>query len=166
MIKALVDTNVFLEIINLREFHREAGEIIETARKRDFLACVATHQVTTIAYYARKSLSRQDEFRALMSELLGFLHVIPVSASNLKEALYSRITDFEDAVLESAALHDGADFIVTRNAKDFKDSRVKALSPAQFLKLLSDEAESAGLIREPTPSYRTRPRRRRKAKVA
>jgi hypothetical protein len=43
---------------------------------------------------------------------------------------------------------------------------VKALSPAQFLKLLSDEAESAGLIREPTPSYRTRPRRRRKAKVA
>lgn len=166
MIKALVDTNVFLDFIKLREFHREAGEILEAARGGAFLACVATHQVTTIAYYARKSLPRQEDFRVAIANLLEFIHVMPVNTPDLSEALDSRITDYEDAVLENVAARNNVDYIVTRNMKDFKNSRVPALSPVQFLKLLSHEAKDTDLVSEPAPSYHTRPRSRRKTKVA
>ena len=45
----------------------------------------------------------------------------------------NRIADFEDAVLEQAALLSGAEAIITRNAKDFSNSPVKVLDPKQFL---------------------------------
>ena len=42
--------------------------------------------------------------------------------------------DFEDAVVDAVAERSGASYIVTRNIKDFADSAVPAILPADFLK--------------------------------
>lgn len=161
MIRAVIDTNVILDFVKVREFHEEAGRILESAFAHSFKACVAAHQVTTIAYYMGRAAPSREDFRATVSEMLGHFDVFPVNRKHLDAAIRSAITDFEDAVLEETAAENGVDYIVTRNMKDFKKSRVTALSPAQFLKLLSTESEYPNLIRESAPSYRTRPRRRR-----
>ena len=48
-------------------------------------------------------------------------------------------SDFEDAVQYSTALLSQMDYIITRNAKDFKASEVPAISPEDFFALLEPE---------------------------
>lgn len=42
--------------------------------------------------------------------------------------------DFEDCLQESCAYVNKLDYIITRNIKDFSNSRVKAILPEEFVK--------------------------------
>jgi hypothetical protein len=42
-------------------------------------------------------------------------------------------SDFEDAVTASTAIREYADYIITRNAKDFTNSPVPVINPIDFL---------------------------------
>ena len=46
---------------------------------------------------------------------------------------FSKIKDYEDAVIESSCLKNEIDYIVSRNLKDFKNSRIKAISPKEYI---------------------------------
>jgi predicted nucleic acid-binding protein len=50
-------------------------------------------------------------------------------------ALLRRTRDFEDAVQYECAKSIGADYLVTRNIRDFTVSKDKAITPKEFLKL-------------------------------
>jgi len=43
--------------------------------------------------------------------------------------------DFEDAIIAATALREKADYIITRNAKDYSKSPVPAVTPDEFLAL-------------------------------
>jgi predicted nucleic acid-binding protein len=165
MMKVILDTNILLDFIKVREFHREAGEILDLALERKFHAFICAHQVTTLAYYLEKSARSPQEFRQRLTSLLSFIDVLPVNRDRINEALISELKDFEDAVVESAAFAINADYIVTRNIKDFSRSRMKAVTPAQFLNLLSHSETGGFLIREDKPDYHSRPRRRHTTKA-
>ena len=45
--------------------------------------------------------------------------------------------DFEDCLQDRCAERNGADYIITRNAKDFNGSVVPAISPEEFLETIS-----------------------------
>jgi hypothetical protein len=44
--------------------------------------------------------------------------------------------DFEDAVQMMAAVRMGADYVITRNPRDYKEGPLPALLPAELLALL------------------------------
>ena len=48
--------------------------------------------------------------------------------------------DFEDCLQDRCAEGIGADYIITRNAKDFDGSTVPAVSPEEFLEVASDKS--------------------------
>ena len=52
------------------------------------------------------------------------------------QALQSRIADYEDAVMAETALWISADYIVTRNLRDYSRSPVPVLSPAELPAIL------------------------------
>jgi predicted nucleic acid-binding protein len=166
MIKALLDTNVLLDFFNKRKSYEEAARILSFAAAKNFQAFVSAHEVTTLAYFLEKEERFPREFRDHLLTLLQLVHVLPVDKATLEDALHSRITDYEDAVLESVCRKHDIECIVTRNNKDFTLSRVKAYTPAQFLKMLpgSGPESESNLVREPAPTYHSRPRRRVKAK--
>jgi hypothetical protein len=43
------------------------------------------------------------------------------------------MNDFEDAVLAAAGVRENADCIISRNIKDFANSPIKVVSPADFI---------------------------------
>lgn len=45
-----------------------------------------------------------------------------------------KFKDYEDAVQSACALRVNADYIITRNIKDFEQSRVSVIKPSEFLK--------------------------------
>ena len=44
------------------------------------------------------------------------------------------MSDFEDALQVAAAVASGADFIVTRNIRDFRDHRCQRSRPTHFMR--------------------------------
>ena len=62
-----------------------------------------------------------------------------VDAANVRQALDSPFTDFEDALQYFSALAANADVIVTRNESDFEHSEIPVYNPSQFLALMEEE---------------------------
>ena len=64
------------------------------------------------------------------------LQIISEDASIVEQAIISDFNDFEDAVQYYAAKSAGADVIITRNIKDYKESTIPVLTAEQFLSTL------------------------------
>ncbi|KIR03978.1 hypothetical protein P261_02793 [Lachnospiraceae bacterium TWA4] len=58
---------------------------------------------------------------------------VELSPLDLSKAATLKWTDFEDAVQSVLAEKIKADFIVTRNIRDFKKSKVMALTPSECI---------------------------------
>ena len=135
--KTLIDTNVVLDALLDREpFVQSATQIFaltEQSRLESYL-CATT--VTTVDYLLSQALEK-SEARLALKRLIELFEIAPVNRPVIEAALRSKITDFEDAVLEQAAYLVGAQSIVSRNVKNFKKSLVKVLDPAELLTSLA-----------------------------
>ena len=60
-------------------------------------------------------------------------HLAELTESDIMNAAKKQWSDFEDAIQSASAERIHADYIITRNIKDFKSSRVVALAPGEFL---------------------------------
>ena len=58
-----------------------------------------------------------------------------VQGVDIHTAIMRSMPDFEDAVVDAVAARNGADYILTRNIRDFAGSSVPAITPAEFLKV-------------------------------
>lgn len=96
---------------------------------------LAEHTVTTAYYITAKDEGRQAAATAV-TDLLRILQVVPIDAADFHQALVMGLSDFEGAVQAAAALKVGADYVVTRNGKDFRGSPVEPRTPGEVLALL------------------------------
>jgi hypothetical protein len=62
--------------------------------------------------------------------------VIAINEEILNKALFSEIDDFEDAVIEISSKENEAEYILTRNTRDFKKSIIKPIMPEELLVIL------------------------------
>jgi hypothetical protein len=65
--------------------------------------------------------------------------VIAINEEILTKALSSEIDDFEDAVIEVSSKENDAEYILTRNTRDFKKSIVKSITPEELLIILKND---------------------------
>lgn len=69
-----------------------------------------------------------------MEQLSQIVTFADVQGIDIHTALMRTMPDFEDAVEDVVAEHNGASYILTRNTKDFIGSVVPAITPTDFLK--------------------------------
>jgi len=135
MKKILIDLNVILDFLNKRNFHEEAATLVDLCAQKKLEGHLCAHEITTLSYFLLKQGTDKTVAANTIAALMNLLDVFPVDKEILRSALLSPVTDFEDAVIEASAMRNGVDYIVTRNLSDFKQSRVPALTPEQFLVL-------------------------------
>lgn len=126
--RALLDTDVLLDVALAREPH--AAESVDVLRwvESGRAAAVAWHSLTNGAYLLKGG------GRPFLDRLLRLVEVVTVGTADARRALELPIADLEDAFQASAALAWRADAIVTRNVADYRRSPVPAVSPAAFLR--------------------------------
>lgn len=83
-------------------------------------------------YIMRKQLT-PEQVEMIFCKLSLIFKFADFTQTILKKASSIQWKDFEDAVQNATAENIYADYIITRNKKDFADSQVKALLPAEFL---------------------------------
>jgi predicted nucleic acid-binding protein len=137
--KALVDTNVVLDVILQRSpFYQNSFAIFQLVDQGHISACLSATTMTTIFYVLRKARNNSDETYRMMNELTDLFSVVPVSEKTIANALALRWKDFEDAVLCMAAIENSVDYIVTRNTQDFSSGHIPAVTPEQFMQIIAD----------------------------
>lgn len=135
--KVLLDINVVLDVVLERApWAADSARLLDAAERGAVKAFVAGHTITT-AYYVISRNSTARKAATAIADIMRVATIIPVDRADFTQALVLGMTDFEDAVQAAAAAKIGADFIATRNAKDFRRSPVSPRSPAELLAMVA-----------------------------
>lgn len=133
----LFDTNVILDILEKRSpFYEVSKLVFESCVPGKITGYIALHSISNIFYILRKRYSAADR-RKLLLDILDLLQIADADHESVKNALRREdFSDFEDCLQDECAKQIHADYIVTRNIKDFSWSDTPAITPEDMLKIL------------------------------
>ena len=134
MEKLLVDTNIVIDLLSKREeFFQEAQELFTLAdnNKVELYVSALTFANT---HYLLSKYQKLDEARKTLIKFKVLVKVSPLDDKIVELALVSDFKDFEDAIQYHTALENEVDIIITRNKKDFKNSKLPVMTAKEYLK--------------------------------
>lgn len=134
--QVLFDLNILLDVLQERkEFYDFSARLLAYAETGAIQGWLAAHSVTTLFYLIAKDKSA-EQARVTLTSLLQFLKIAPVDQNTIEHALNLPYRDFEDAVQMMAALQVHADFLLTRNVRDYQPTPMKVIQPVELLAVL------------------------------
>ncbi len=130
--RVLVDTNVILDVLcNRKEFVADSLRVFRCCELRQITGWISALSVPNIVYIMRRELD-PERIREILRTLTMVFSVAELCQSDLLKAAELPFGDYEDAIQSACAARIHADWIVTRNGKDFAHSPVPAISPAEL----------------------------------
>ncbi len=140
--RILVDTNVLLDYILLREpFTQSAQKIIKLCQEEILNGAMAAQSVPDMFYILRKNISIEERRRILYC-LCDIFHVENIDKDKLQRALPNQdFRDFEDCLQMECAASFKADYIITRNIDDYASSNIPCVTPKAFCDMLETKGQ-------------------------
>ena len=135
--RALIDTNVIIDALQSRKGFKEDADFV-MLQSYGYEGFLAATRVTDIYYIQRRFYHDQEKAKNNLTKIFKLYGIIDITESDCQNALRSDIPDYEDAVLVESASRNDIDCIVTRDTKDFKNSRIPVYTPVEFLEILKN----------------------------
>ena len=134
MYKILVDTDVVMDFITKREpFDREAAQLFNLADRKRVKLYVSSLCLNNVYYLLRKIIEHKRTI-TILQKLIEISGVLSVDKRVVISALNSKFNDFEDAIQHFSAVENGdVDMIITRNLKDYKQSKIVVMTAGSFV---------------------------------
>lgn len=133
-----IDTNVILDFLIDRKPFSDVAEILFELKLNNKIKLYASAISFNNLYYVIKKIEGHDKAISLLNELLLLTEIIPLHYLIIQKAVKSNFFDFEDAIQYYSALEIKAiKGIVTRNGKDFIDSKIAILTPQEAVSLIT-----------------------------
>ena len=137
--KLFLDTNILIDkLANRQPFIEEVKQLCVAKFFGDVTLCVSVQSYLDAMFVLRK-FAEQEELRRRAIATFKFFDVVDVEKQNLTPALESDWPDVEDFMIAKTAEDVKADFLITRDLQGFKNSKVKAMTPKSFIRLLKEE---------------------------
>ena len=128
----LIDANIILDVLlNRPEFVKDSAliwKLCETERAKGYVSALT---FANIVYIMRKQLD-PEKIKEVYQKLSLIFEFADFSVSDLTHATELNWKDFEDAVQSVTAERIHADYIITRNVRDFSQSKVMAFTPSEL----------------------------------
>ena len=132
--KILIDTCVIIDALQARkQFNEDAEKVILAVAQNKCEGYITAKSVTDIYYLIHRCTHSDSETRNIISKVLMIINILDTTGIDIKKAMLSEMSDYEDAVMVETALRENVDLIVTRNIKDFVKSKVKVKTPKEFI---------------------------------
>jgi len=133
--KVLIDTNVILDVLCKRpKFFEDSTKILKLCEVKKIMGVISVLSVPNIIYIMRKELNK-EKIQQVIDTISLICFVSDLTMEDLKIAAGIDFADYEDAVQSVCAVRNNCEYILTRNKKDFANSKVPAISPSEFLDL-------------------------------
>jgi predicted nucleic acid-binding protein len=134
--KLFIDTNVMMDLLGERVPHYNAiAKIATLADKGKVKMVVSAFSYPTVYYL----LSKFESSEKVIEKLRKFKIISEISDLNdivIEKGLSSNFSDFEDALQYHCALKTDCNILITRNAKDFRQSAILVMTADEFLNSL------------------------------
>jgi predicted nucleic acid-binding protein len=139
--KLFLDVNVILDVLARREpWFADSAAVLSLLDGDAFEGVAAAHSMTTLFYLLAKHLGRRRATARLL-DLLELVSVAPLDQETILRGLALGWSDFEDALQMVSADASRADYVVTRNARDFESDSIPVVTPTELLAILQSVAE-------------------------
>ena len=130
--KILIDTNVILDVLcNRTDFVEDSLKVFKYCEVNQITGCISAMSVSNIVYIMRKELD-SERIKEILTTLTSLFTVVDLREADLLKAADLDFADYEDALQSVCATRVKANYIVTRNIKDFKNSPVPAIKPSEL----------------------------------
>lgn len=131
--KVLIDTNVILDVLCKRDgFFEDSAKVMKLCEVNKIDGCISALSIPNIVYILRKELN-PEKTRDIIEKLQLMFTIADLKADDIKKALSLNFKDYEDALQSACASRIKADYIITRNLKDYIGSKVTAIKPSELL---------------------------------
>ncbi|MBN1186737.1 MAG: PIN domain-containing protein [Bacteroidales bacterium] len=136
MKKLFIDTNIVIDLLSRREpFFEEAAELFSLADKKQVELSVSSLTIANTSYALRQMDS--NKAKSVLRKLRLILKILPLDDKIIGLALNDEtFSDFEDGLQYFTAIEDEQEFIITRNLKDFKNSKLLTMTAKQFIETI------------------------------
>ena len=129
----LIDANIILDVLlNRPDYVKDSAMIWKLCETEQMKGYVSTLTFANLVYIMRKQLA-PEKIEDVFHKLNLIFEFADFSVSDLTHAADLNWKDFEDAVQSVTAERIHADYIITRNVRDFSKSRVMAFTPSELL---------------------------------
>ena len=117
--------------------YQAAAMIISYAEENKVQICVSSLSLVTTNFICIERCKMPIEiFRNKINFLRDFMEICSVDNTDIYNSYDSLWKDFEDGVQYYSAKRTNADYIVTRNKKDFEENDIKAITLDETFNLL------------------------------
>lgn len=131
--KLLIDTNVILDVLcNRPDFVEDASKIFKLCEIKKVDGYISALSVPNIVYIMRKELD-SAKIKEILEKLSLIFTIVDLKAEDIKKAANLDFKDYEDALQSISAKRIKANYIVTRNIKDYSNSPITAIKPSELL---------------------------------
>ena len=129
----LIDANIILDVLmNRQEFVKDSSMIWKLCETNQMKGYVSSLTFANMMYIMRKELT-PEKIDEVFRKLKLIFEFADFNSTVLEKAVNMKWTDFEDAVQSAIAEQIDADYIITRNVRDFTKSKVIAFTPTELL---------------------------------
>jgi predicted nucleic acid-binding protein len=134
MDKVFVDTNVVIDLLAKREpFYKDAQDLFTLSDKKEIELQISSLTFAN-AYYSIVNHYKAIDAKKYLLKFKVLVNILPLEDKAIELALASDFGDFEDGLHYFVAMDYEADIIITRNKKDFKNSKIPVMTAGEYLK--------------------------------
>ena len=131
--RLLIDANILLDVLQKREPHFHDSSLVwKLCETNSAEGYVSSLTIANLIYVMRKELT-PEKIEEILQHLKLIFQLTDLTVSDITKAAEIKWNDFEDAVQSTVAERIHADCIITRNVRDFRNSRIVAFTPAEYL---------------------------------
>ncbi len=139
MDKIFLDTDIIIDLLAQRNpFYEDAVKVFTLAKNKKIKCFTSSNSIANI-YYILSRFENKNFAKANIIKLRRIVSITDISENAVDMALNSDFKDFEDALQYYSAMENGLDFIITRNKKDYKQSKIPVFEAGEYLKCLENK---------------------------
>ncbi len=131
--RLFIDTNVMLDLLGERVPHYDNIARIATLADKGLVRMIVSALSYATVYYL---LSKFESAGNVKDKLRKFKIITEISDLDeivIQKGLTSGFSDFEDSLQYYCAIKSECDILITRNAKDFKESEIPVMTAEEYL---------------------------------
>lgn len=139
MIRILIDTNIVIDLLARRkEFYPEAAEVFSLSDRKELNLAISSLTYAHTNYVLSKQRTPM-EAREILRKFKVLVEIVSLDDKIIELALSNNeFADFEDGLQYYSALENQIDMILTRNKKDFKNSKIPVMTAREYLSKVSN----------------------------
>ena len=131
--RLLIDANIVLDVLQKREpYWKDSSVIWKLCETEQAEGYISTLTFANLMYVMRRELD-PAQIRDVLDKLRLIFRFADFTAADMEKAAEMGWDDFEDAIQTATAERIMADSIITRNVRDFRNSKVIAFTPSEFI---------------------------------